>query len=59
MAEIPVPASDIFRDFAFALVEYEVVRKGKSFSKLKGLLDIEDGDRYIHFPLDSDVAVGD
>ena len=59
MAEIPVPASDIFRDFVFDLVEYEVVRKDKSLSKLKGLPDIEDGNRYINFPLGSDIAVGD
>ena len=59
MPEIPIPAEIYFKDFAFDLVKYKVERKGKSIATIEGLPNIESGERYIHFPLGSDIAVGD
>ena len=59
MAEIPIPADVYFRDFAFDVVKYEVKRKGTSIAVVDGLPNEEDGEKYIHIPHGSDVAVGD
>lgn len=59
MSILPVSAKQYFEDFAFSVIDVTVKRNGIVVSVNQGLENKEHGKRYIHFPVDADVQVGD
>lgn len=57
--ELPVSADIYFQDFASDLVDCTVLRYGTKTVSVKGLLNKERHERYIHLPIDTDVVPGD
>jgi len=59
VADLPISGDQYFADFAFDQRCYDVERNGKIVVALNGLPNEEDGETYIHFPLGSDITIGD
>ena len=56
MAQLPLPAEQIFKDFAFDLISCAVKRNG---AVLEGLLNNDEEGRYIAFLHGCDILIGD
>lgn len=59
MGILPVPAKQYFADFAFDLVDYQVIRKGKPVATMKGLSNSSHGQQFVSFLYGADIQVGD
>jgi len=59
MGVLPVPAKQYFSDFAFDLVDYAIVRKGKQVATVKGLSNSDHGQQFVSFLYGIDVRIGD
>jgi len=58
MGMLPVYVDEFFDDFKDSLIECEIVRNGKTISKVDGMPNNENGE-YIMFKYGVDVQVGD
>lgn len=59
MASLPIPGELYFQDFAFDAVNYSIERDGSAVASARGLSNNERGQKYIHFPLGTDIRPGD
>lgn len=58
MGILPVPAKQYFADFAFDLVDYQVIRKGKPVATMKGLSNSSHGQQFVVSRIDYDTYNG-
>lgn len=54
MAQLPIPASVFFNDFAVDVVEYRIENNGTIIANYRGLKNTDDGGDYIGF-LEQDI----
>lgn len=59
MSALPVPAKTYFADFAFDLVDYEIIRNNEPIANAKGLKNKENGEKYVSFLFETDVKQDD
>ena len=59
MSVLPVPAKTYFSDFAFDLIDYEIIRNNEPIANAKGLKNKENGKSYVSFHFGTDVMQGD
>jgi len=59
MSALPIPAKTYFADFAFDLIDYDIIRNGKSIANAKGLKNKEHGRTFVSFLFGIDVSPGD
>lgn len=57
MSWLPVSTDMMFKDFEDSLIECEIVRNGETISRVKGMLEQDEG--YILFKYGEDIQAGD
>jgi len=57
MAELPIPGSIYLSDFPSE--RFQVMRNNSLVTEINGVSNFEHGRHYVHFPLNSDIKVGD
>ena len=57
--ELPVSGERYFKDFANEIINYDVKRNGETVFSVGGIPNMEYGQKYIHFPINTDIQVGD
>ena len=57
--ELPIPGEEYFKDFANEIINYDVKRNDKTVFSAGGIPNMEYGQKYIHFPLNTNIKVGD